>query len=99
LKNSTPIGTLDEDGFRVFEEVFEKTEVGPYQFFFVRLFGEMAMRGLVSWDIVREWRGKARYVDREWEMVLGEYTIADRRFLEMLDQMELKGKELEESGR
>ncbi|KAL3484061.1 hypothetical protein BJX62DRAFT_244301 [Aspergillus germanicus] len=86
----TPIGTLDEDGFRVFEEIFERTEVGPNQFFFVRLFGEMAIRGLIGWDVVHEWRGRARYADREWEMFLGEYTIADRRFLEMLDQTELK---------
>ncbi|KAL2849804.1 hypothetical protein BJX68DRAFT_267111 [Aspergillus pseudodeflectus] len=86
----TPIGTLDEAGFCKFEEAFERTEAGPNQFFFVRVFGEMAMAGLMSWDVVREWRGKARYAEREWEMFLGEYTIADRRFIEMLEQMEPK---------
>ncbi|KAJ0418279.1 hypothetical protein BJY00DRAFT_315168 [Aspergillus carlsbadensis] len=84
----TPIGTLDADGFARFEELFERTEPGPNQFFCVRLLGEMAVEGLLGWDVVREWRGRARYAEREVEMFLGELAVVDRIFVEMLDQMD-----------
>ncbi|KAL2810937.1 hypothetical protein BJX63DRAFT_433762 [Aspergillus granulosus] len=84
----TPIGTIDELGKLEFEEFFHRTEVGPNQFFVVRFFAQLAKTGLLGWDVVREWKGKARYTEKEWEIFLGKYTIVDQAFLDNYEEIQ-----------
>ncbi|KAL2846630.1 hypothetical protein BJY01DRAFT_247158 [Aspergillus pseudoustus] len=82
-----PLGVLDELGKLGFDEFFHRTEPGPGQFFVVRFFAKLAQAGILGWDVVREWKGKARYCELEWEVFLNNYTTVDQEFLDGFEEM------------
>ncbi|KIA75895.1 hypothetical protein HK57_00300 [Aspergillus ustus] len=87
FEHYAPLGVLDALAKLGFDEFFHRTEAGPGQFFVVRFFAKLAQAGILGWDVVREWKGKARYCDREWEAFLERYTTVDQAFLDGFEEI------------